>query len=109
MITKTRSVALLLAVVLAAASVLARTEALDQDMPTTVTDILGEALRLEPDAPAEVVAAEGLASLDRPADPDVQSAWDAAIERRIEIERREIRLELWVDVKPRIDRDLLRR
>jgi hypothetical protein len=44
--------------------------------------VLAEALRLEPDSRAEV-AAELLASLDGPADPDADAAWDAEIERRI--------------------------
>ena len=43
-----------------------------QVMPKTVTDVLADALRLEPDARAEV-AAELLASLDGPADPDADA------------------------------------
>lgn len=78
-------------------------------MPRTTTDVLADALRLEPDARAEV-AAELLASLDGPADPDAEAAWDAEIERRIEaIEAGTIRLEPWAEVKRRIERDLLGR
>lgn len=51
-----------------------------------------------------------LASLDGPADPDAEAAWDAEIERRIEaIEAGTIRLEPWAEVKRRIERDLLGR
>jgi toxin ParE1/3/4 len=44
--------------------------------------VLADALRLDDEARAEL-AAELLASLDGPADPDAESAWDAEIERRI--------------------------
>jgi putative addiction module component (TIGR02574 family) len=78
-------------------------------MPKAVTDVLADALRLEPDARAEV-AAELLASLDGPADPDAASAWDAEIDRRIAaIEAGTIQLEPWSEVKRRIERDLLGR
>ncbi|HLG57293.1 MAG TPA: addiction module protein [Vicinamibacterales bacterium] len=78
-------------------------------MPKTATDVLADALRLEPDARAEV-AAELLASLDGPTDPDAEAAWDAEIERRIEaIEAGTIRLEPWAEVKRRIERDVLGR
>jgi putative addiction module component (TIGR02574 family) len=78
-------------------------------MPKTATDVLADALRLEPDARAEV-AAELLASLDGPADPDAEAAWDAEIERRIAaIEAGTVRLEPWAEVKRRIERDLLGR
>jgi putative addiction module component (TIGR02574 family) len=81
----------------------------DQDMPKTVTDVLADALRLQPDARAEV-AAELLASLDGPADPDADAAWDAEIERRVEaIESGQTRLEPWPEVKRRIERDVLGR
>lgn len=80
-----------------------------QVMPKTVTDVLADALRLEPDARAEV-AAELLASLDGPADPDADAAWDVEIERRIEaIESGQTRLEPWPEVKRRIERDVLGR
>ena len=78
-------------------------------MPKTANDVLADALRLEPDSRAEV-AAELLASLDGPADPDAEAAWDAEIERRIAgIEAGTVRLEPWADVKRRIERDVLGR
>ena len=78
-------------------------------MPKAATDVLADALRLEPDARAEV-AAELLASLDGPADPDAAAAWDAEIDRRIAaIEAGTIQLEPWSEVKRRIERDLLGR
>ena len=78
-------------------------------MPKATTAVLADALRLEPDARAEV-AAELLASLDGPADPDAEAAWDAQIERRIAaIEAGTIRLEPWSEVKRRVDRDVLDR
>ena len=78
-------------------------------MPKAATDVLADALRLEPDARAEV-AAELLASLDGPADPDAQAAWDSEIDRRIAaIEAGAIRLEPWSEVRRRIERDVLGR
>ncbi|OFW15642.1 MAG: hypothetical protein A3F70_06785 [Acidobacteria bacterium RIFCSPLOWO2_12_FULL_67_14] len=78
-------------------------------MPKAAPDVLADALRLEPDARAEV-AAELLASLDGPADPDAEAAWNAEIERRIAaIEAGTIRLEPWSEVKRRIERDALGR
>lgn len=66
-------------------------------------------MRLEPDSRAEV-AAELLASLDGPTEPDAGAAWDAEIERRIvAIEAGTMRLEPWSDVKRRIQRDILGR
>ena len=78
-------------------------------MPKTANDVLADALRLEPDSRAEI-AAELLASLDGPADPDAEAAWDAEIERRIAaIEAGTVRLEPWSEVKSRIERDVLGR
>ena len=78
-------------------------------MPKAMTDVLADALRLEPDARAEV-AAELLASLDGPTDPDAEAAWDAEIDRRIAaIEAGTIQLEPWSELKRRIERDLLGR
>jgi len=78
-------------------------------MPKTANDVLADALRLEPDSRAEI-AAELLASLDGPAEPDAEAAWDAEIARRIAaIEAGTIRLEPWSDVKRRIERDVLGR
>ena len=71
--------------------------------------VLADALRLEPESRADV-AAELLASLDGPADPDAEQAWDAEIARRIAaIEAGSIRLEPWSEVKRRIERDVLDR
>jgi putative addiction module component (TIGR02574 family) len=69
--------------------------------------VLADALRLDADARAELVA-ELLASLDGPS--DAESAWDAEIERRIQaIESGEIRLEPWESVKRRIEKQILGR
>ena len=78
-------------------------------MSKATRSVLADALRLEPDARAEV-AAELLASLDGPAEPDAEAAWDAEIDRRVAaIESGTIRLESWDDVKRRIERDILGR
>ena len=71
--------------------------------------VLADALRLAPEARAEL-AAELLASLDGPADADAEAAWNTEITRRIEaIEAGTIRLEPWEQVKRRIERELLGR
>lgn len=71
--------------------------------------VLAAALRLDPDARAELVA-EILASLDGPADANAEVAWDVEIERRVQaIESGEIRLEPWESVKRRLEKDLLGR
>lgn len=71
--------------------------------------VLADALRLDIDARAQL-AAELLASLDGPADPDAESAWAAEIERRVAaIESGAAELEPWEDVKHRIERDILGR
>ena len=78
-------------------------------MRKPLTSVLAEALRLDQDARAEL-AAELLASLDGPADPDAERAWDVEIERRIAaIEAGTIRLEPWDEVRRRIEKDLLGR
>jgi len=78
-------------------------------MSKAPNEVLADALRLEPDARADV-ASELLASLDGPVDPDAETAWDAEIERRIEaIEAGTARLEPWSDAKRRIERDVLGR
>ena len=78
-------------------------------MPKAAHDVLADALRLEPDSRA-ALASELLASLDGPADPDAEAAWDAEIERRIAaIEAGTVRLEPWAEVKRRIERDVLGR
>src|SRR5438552_15686394 len=77
-------------------------------MSKATRHVLADALRLEPDARAEL-AAELLASLDGPADPDAERAWDAEIERRIAaIEAGTIPLESWDEVRRRIEKDVLR-
>ena len=71
--------------------------------------VLVDALRLDLDGRAEV-AAELLASLDGPADPDVEAAWAVEIERRVAaIEAGTVRLELWAEVKRRIEKEILGR
>ena len=68
--------------------------------------VFADALRLEPETRAEL-AEELLASLDGPADPGAEAAWDAEIARRVEaIESGTIRLEPWTDVKRRIEKIL---
>jgi putative addiction module component (TIGR02574 family) len=71
--------------------------------------VLAEALRLDPDSRAEL-AAELLASLDGPIDPDAEAAWELEIERRVAaIEAGTAKLEPWEDVKRRIEREILGR
>jgi len=78
-------------------------------MSKPTQSVFADALRLEPETRAEL-AAELLASLDGPADQDAEAAWDAEIERRIAaIEAGAIRLEPWVDVKRRIEKEILGR
>jgi putative addiction module component (TIGR02574 family) len=78
-------------------------------MAKPMTVVLADALRLDDDARAEL-AAELLASLDGPADPNAETAWDAEIERRIAaIEAGTIPLEPWDEVRRRIERDVLGR
>jgi putative addiction module component (TIGR02574 family) len=78
-------------------------------MSKAVQSVFADALRLEPETRAEL-AAELLASLDGPQDPDAEAAWDAEIERRVAaIEAGTIRLEPWADVKRRIEKEILGR
>lgn len=78
-------------------------------MTKPMAAVLAQALRLDDDARAEL-AAELLASLDGPADPEAESAWDAEIERRIAaIEAGTIQLEPWEQVRRRIEKDVLGR
>ena len=78
-------------------------------MTKSTEAVLAEALRLDPDSRAELVA-ELLASLDGPADPDAEAAWAAEIERRVAaIEAGTARLEPWENVKRRIEREILGR
>ena len=71
--------------------------------------VLADALRLDLNARA-ALAAELLASLDGPADPDAEAAWQVEIERRVAaIEAGTVRLESWQDVKGRIEKEILGR
>jgi putative addiction module component (TIGR02574 family) len=78
-------------------------------MTKPIASVLADALRLDEEARAEL-AAELLASLDGPADPDAEQAWDVEIERRIAaIEAGTIPLESWEQVRRRIEKDILGR
>jgi putative addiction module component (TIGR02574 family) len=78
-------------------------------MPKPLPSVLADALRLDQDARAEL-AAELLASLEGPADPDAEQAWDIEIERRIAaIEAGRIPLESWADLRRRIEKNILGR
>jgi putative addiction module component (TIGR02574 family) len=71
--------------------------------------LLADALRLDADSRA-ALAAELLASLDGPEDPDAGAAWNAEIERRVAaIEAGTVRLEPWENVKRRIEKEILGR
>ena len=79
------------------------------NMSKVAEQVLADALRLEPEARADV-AAELLASRDGPVDPEAEAAWDEELERRIAaIEAGSIRLEPWADVRRRIERTILGR
>jgi hypothetical protein len=78
-------------------------------MTKAATELLEDALRLEPEVRAEL-AAELLASLDGPSEPDAESAWDAEITRRLRsLEAGEMKLEPWAEGRRRIERDVLGR
>ena len=78
-------------------------------MTKAAESILADALKLDVEARAEV-AAELLASLDGPADPDAEAAWEVEIARRVAaIEAGTIKLEPWEDVKRRIEKEILGR
>jgi putative addiction module component (TIGR02574 family) len=80
-----------------------------EGMTKAAEAVLVEALRLDLDARAEV-AAELLASLDGPADPDAEGSWAIEIERRVAaIEAGTVKLEPWDDVKRRIEKEILGR
>lgn len=71
--------------------------------------VLADALRLDSKARAEL-AAELLASLDGPAEPDAEQAWAVEIERRVAaLEAGTETLESWEQVKRRIEKDVLGR
>lgn len=78
-------------------------------MTQAAAAVLADALRLDEHARAEL-AAELLASLDGPADPDAEAQWAAEIERRVAaIEAGTAVLEPWDEVRRRIERDVLGR
>lgn len=78
-------------------------------MTQAAAAVLADALRLDEHARAEL-AAELIASLDGPADPDAESQWAIEIERRVAaIESGTAALEPWDDVRRRIERDVLGR
>jgi putative addiction module component (TIGR02574 family) len=78
-------------------------------MPKPMASVLADALRLDEEARAEL-AAELLASLEGPSDPDAEPAWDVEIERRIAaIEAGTMPLEPWDQVRRRIEKDILGR
>ncbi len=78
-------------------------------MTQAVAAVLAEALRLDEHARAEL-AGGILASLDRPADPDIEAEWTLEIEQRVaSIECGKASLESWDDVRRRIERDALGR
>ena len=71
--------------------------------------VLADALRLDAESRARL-AAEILASLDGPADPDAEQAWQAEIARRVaDLEAGKLKLESWADVKRRIEKSILGR
>lgn len=74
-----------------------------QAAAAVLADALDEHARAE-------LAAELLASLDGPADPDAEAQWAAEIERRVAaIEAGTAVLEPWDEVRRRIERDVLGR
>ena len=71
--------------------------------------VLADALKLDVEARAEL-AAELLASLDGPAEPDAEAAWEVEIARRVAaIEAGTVQLEPWEAVKRRIEKEILGR
>jgi putative addiction module component (TIGR02574 family) len=71
--------------------------------------VLADALRLDDAARAEL-AAELLASLDGPDDPNAEAEWEAEIQRRVAaIESGTVTLESWEEVKRRIETQILGR
>ena len=78
-------------------------------MTSAAKAVLADALRLGPNERAEL-AIEVLASLDGPADPNAESAWEQEVLRRIEaIDAGTVELEPWEAVKHRIEKDILGR
>ena len=80
-----------------------------ETMTKATESVLADALRLDARARAEL-AAELLASLDGPADPDAATAWNEEIQRRVDaLEAGTEKLESWESVKRRIATDILGR
>ena len=78
-------------------------------MTDTAESVLAQALRLDPDDRAQL-AAELIASLDGPADADVEAAWAAEIDRRVAaVEAGAMSLSPWPEIKQRIERELVDR
>ena len=71
--------------------------------------VLADALQLDVKARADL-AAELLASLDGPSDPDAEQAWVTEIERRTKsLDAGTESLESWDEAKHGIERDILDR
>lgn len=71
--------------------------------------VLADALKLDSESRAQL-ATELLASLDGPADPDAEEAWQAEIARRAaDLEAGKLKLESWAEVKRRIEKKILGR
>ncbi len=71
--------------------------------------VLADALRLDAQSRAQL-AAELLASLDGPSDPDAEAAWQAEIQRRVaDLKAGKVKLEPWDQVKRRIEKGILGR
>jgi putative addiction module component (TIGR02574 family) len=84
-------------------------DAYNRVMTKAAEAVLAEALRLDVKARAQL-AAELLASLDGPTDPDAEEAWASEIDRRVKaLEAGTEPLESWHDVKRRIEKDILGR
>ena len=78
-------------------------------MARPLNAVLAQALRLDDESRAEL-ASELLASLEGPADPDAEHAWNLEIDRRIaEIEAGAVALEPWDAVRQRIEKNILGR
>jgi putative addiction module component (TIGR02574 family) len=66
------------------------------------TAVLAQALQLPPEERADV-AKRLIASLDEPADGDVEAAWLAEVERRLQdVDRGTAKFEPWEAVRARI-------
>jgi hypothetical protein len=75
-------------------------------MSRSAEAVLADALILEPRIRAEI-AAELIASLDGPADQDVDAAWDAEVNRRVAaLDAGTLPVEDWDVVKRRIESEL---